>query len=284
MATIYFLSLDPKIQMAVRNRQYDEEEILRLNEKIKADEKVKKKTFIVTMIIVTSLLLVGGIIIYGSEIGFPEALPLLLLNMLAAAIVGAVSWYAAIGRMSKQWDDLMRSYYPSVYMDNEYGSTDQSANGPKRTEPVTKTKPEINKASVLKKAYHITTIILSVLIMVFFVIVGISAIGSRRAADDTAGAFVSILIAGMAAGSLILSVKGMRQNCYIPGTILEKAGVLSIGAGLIVVVTGIISQSKMIEILALAVPAFIIGAVCFSFGIKMINRKRELSQEESGQV
>ncbi|MCR5166639.1 MAG: hypothetical protein K6C13_05405 [Oscillospiraceae bacterium] len=145
MAKIHFLNLDPTITMAVQNRQYNEEEIIQLNKKIKADERTKKKAYIVTMIIVTLLLLVGGIIIYGSEIGFPDALPLLLLNMLAAAIVAAVSWYAAIGRMSKQWDDLMRVYYPAVYMDNEYGSIDQNAEKPEDTEQGKKNKAPINK-------------------------------------------------------------------------------------------------------------------------------------------
>ena len=73
------------------------------------------------MTILTLLLLVGGIIIYGSEIGFPDALPLLLLNMFVVVIVGPISWYAAIGRMAKQWDDLMSLYYHDIYMDNQYG-------------------------------------------------------------------------------------------------------------------------------------------------------------------
>ena len=123
MATIHFVNLDAGITRAVEKKQYSEEEIIILNEKIQADKKTKIKAFIVTMILITLLLLVGGIIIYGSEIGFPEALPLLLLNMLVVAIVAPISWYAAIGRMSKQWDDLMSLYYPSVYMDNKYGKT-----------------------------------------------------------------------------------------------------------------------------------------------------------------
>ena len=270
MATIHFINLDPKITRAVRNRQYNEEEIIRLNEKIKADEKVKKKAFIVTMILVTLLLLVGGIIIYGSEIGFPDALPLLLLNMLAAAIVGLVSWYAAIGKMAKQWSDLMRLYYPSVYMDNEYGAKDQSVEQPEKQ--VTKTKAVINKKSVLKKTYYIITIILSVLVMALFVIVGISALTSKRAASDMAGASAAILIAGIAAGFLILSVKGLLQNCYIPVIILEKAGILFVGISLIVFITGLFSQGKMVEALAIFVPVFIIGVVCFIIG-KKIKRK-----------
>ena len=140
MATIHFLNLTPEIRRAIENKQYNEEEIIRLNQKIKTDERAKKKAFLVTMIFVTVLLLVGGIIIYGSEIGFPEALPLLLLNMLVVAIVGSVSWYAAIGIMKKQWDDLMRLYYPAVYMDNEYGKTSQSTQRPENQESITKPK------------------------------------------------------------------------------------------------------------------------------------------------
>ncbi len=275
MATIHFVNLDPNIQTAVRNRLYNEEEIIRLNEKIQADEKTKKKAFIVTMSFVTLLLLVGGIIIYGSEIGFPDALPLLLLNMLVAAIVGLVSWYAAIGRMSKQWDDLLRVYYPAVYMDNEYGRIDQSDENPQKPEPAAKAKTAIDKKSVLKKVYYIVTIILSVLVMALFVIVGISSITSRRSSSDMAGASASIVIACIAAGYLILSVKGILQNCYIPGIILEKAGILFVGISLIVCITGIFSQSKITEVLIISVPAFIIGAVCFSIGTKMINRKRD---------
>lgn len=273
MAVIHFVNLAPQIKRAVETGQYTEEEIIQLNERILADEKIKKKTFRVVMILVTALLLVGGIIIYGSQIGFPDALPLLLLNMLVAAIVAPVSWYAAIGRMSKQWDDLLRVYYPSVYMDNKYGKIGQSAEEPEKPEPIKKPKAEISVKSVLKKVYYIITIILSVLIMVLILVAAISAVSSRHSADDMTGISTSIMLAGIAAGSLILSVKGMRQNCYIPGIILEKAGILFGGVGLIVIFTGIFSQGKMIEALAISVPAFIIGAVCFIIGIKKLKRK-----------
>ena len=114
---------------------------------------------------------------------------------------------------------------------------------------------------------------MSALLMLLFVIVGISAITSKRGTSDMKGAYTSIVLAGIAAGSFILSVKGLRRSCYIPGIILEKAGVLFTGFGLIVCITGFFSQGKMIEALAIFVPAFIIGAVCFIGGIKMINRK-----------
>lgn len=275
MATIHFVNLDAGITRAVGNKQYSEEEIIILNKKIQADKKTKIKAFIVTMILITLLLLVGGIIIYGSEIGFPEALPLLLLNMLVVAIVAPISWYAAIGRMSKQWDDLMSLYYPSVYMDNKYGKTDKSIEEPKEPRSVKKGKTAISKKNVLKKVYYIITIILSVLTALLFLIVGVSIVTSRHSANDMAGASASILIAGIAVGSLVLSVKGMRQDCYIPGIILEKAGILFIGVSLIVCTTGLFSQGKMLEALALSVPVFIIGTVCFIIGIKMINRKRD---------
>ncbi len=268
MATIHFVNLDPNIKYAVQNRQYSEEEIIRLNQKIKADEKAKKKAFTVTMILVTLLLLVSGIIIYGSEIGFPDALPLLLLNMLVAGIVAPVSWYAAIGRMSKQWSDLLRVYYHDVYMENEYGAIDQGSEKPEKQEQASKTKVPTDKKSVLKKAYYIITIILSVLVMALFVIVGISGFLSRHAASDMSGASASIVIAGIAAGSLILSAKGLLQNCSIPRIILEKAGILFMGIGLIVCITGLFSHSKVTEVLAISVPAFIIGVVCFIVGMK----------------
>ena len=273
MAVIHFVNLDPTIIMAVRNGIYTEEDIIILNKKIMADEKKKKKTFVVVMIALSLLLLVGGIIIYGSQIGFPEALPLLLMNMSVVAIVAPVSWYAAIGRMSKQWDDLMRLYYPSIYMDNKYGKTGQDIDVSEDPKPVKKPKAEISGKSILKNSYYIITIIMSALLMVLFVIVGISAITSKRGTSDMKGAYTSIVLAGIAAGSFILSVKGLRRSCYIPGIILEKAGVLFAGFGLIVCITGFFSQGKMTEALAIFVPAFIIGAVCFIGGIKMINRK-----------
>ena len=272
MAMIHFVSLDPRIQNAIRNKQYSDEEIIKLNEKIKKDERTKKKTFIVTMTILTLLLLVGGIIIYGSEIGFPDALPLLLLNMFVVVIVGPISWYAAIGRMEKQWDDLMSLYYHDIYMDNQYGRP--ALSDEVQEKPVQITKTPVNGKSVLKKAYYIITIILSVLIMVLFVIVGVSSTSSRHS-KDPAGASAAIVIAAIAAGSMFLSVKGLRHNCHIPGIILEKAGILFIGISLIVFITGLFSQGKMLEALAITIPALIIGVVCFIFGRNVINRKRD---------
>ncbi len=74
--------------------------------------------------------------------------------------------------------------------------------------------------------------------MVLFVIVGISATASRHGASDMTGACASIVIAGIALGTLILSVKGLSKNCYIPGIILEKTAILFIGLALIVQNTG----------------------------------------------
>ena len=274
MAIIHFTNLDPELKRAIENKFYNEEEIVRINTEIKTTEKKKIKAFRITMSLVTALLLIGGIIIYGSEIGFPDALPLLLLNMLVVAIVAPVVWYAAIGRMKKQYDDLMRLYYPAVYMDNEYGKIDQSADEPENPIPVTKAKPAINRKSAAKKVYYIITIILSVLVIVLLLAAEFSSINSSHSDNDMAGTCTLILIAGIAAGFLFLSVKGLLRNCYIPGIILEKAGILFIGFCLIVFTTGLFSHGKMLEALAIAVPAFIIGIVCFIIGKKLINKKR----------
>lgn len=275
MAIIHIVSLNPELKSAIANKQYTEEEIIQLNKKIKESEKSKKKVFIVTMSLLTAVLLIGGIIIYGSNIGFPDALPLLLLNLLVVPVVGPISWYAAVGRMSKQWDDLMSYYYPNVYMDSKYGKVGQSAEETAEPEPVRKPKVPVSGKSVLKKVYYIMTGILSVLVILLLVIATIPSAASRHGSDDLAGNLTTVLLAFIAAGFLFLSVKGMFQDCYIPGIMLEKVGVLFVGLGLIVFITGLLSQGKMLEALLICVPAFIIGVVCFIIGMKLINKKRE---------
>ena len=278
MATLHFVNLSPQIKAAVENGLYTKEEIIELNKRIKTDERKKEKTFRIAMPLIALFLFVSGIIIYGSQIGFPEALPLLLMNILAAAIVAPISWYAAIGRMAKQWDDLMYVYHYDIYMDNKYGKVGQSEEEPKKAKPA---KPPVSGKSILKKVYYIITLIFSVLITAIIVIAEISSLTARHTSDYITGICATIVVAGIAAGSAFLSLKGLCRDCHIPGIILEKAGVLFIGISLIVFITGIFSDGEMLGALAIAVPALIIGCVCFMIGIKKERPKMNIPQMEN---
>ena len=268
MATLHFVNLSPQIKAAVENGIYTKEEIIELNKRIKTDERKKEKTFRIAMPLIALFLFVSGIIIYGSQIGFPEALPLLLMNILAAAI----------GRMAKQWDDLMYVYHYDIYMDNKYGKVGQSEEEPKKAKPA---KPPVSGKSVLKKVYYIITLIFSVLITAIIVIAEISSLTARHTSDYITGTCATIVVAGIAAGFAFLSVKGLCRDCHIPGIILEKAGVLFIGISLIVFITGIFSDGEMLGALAIAVPALIIGCVCFMIGIKKERPKMNIPQMEN---
>ena len=278
MARIHFIGVNEGIRRAVQNREYDEEGILLLNKKMMDARKTKKKTFFIVMIILTVMLLGGGIAIYGSTIGFPEALPLVMFNLLALAIIFPITWYASIGREAKQWDDLMSVYYPSVYMDNKYGKQDeQPSEDPK---PEKKTKTPVSGKDALKKAYYIITIILAVLFVALFMLAAITGYMSRRSVDDLTEVVISILAAVTAIGCLILSVEGLGKNSAVWGIILEKVGTIFFGFGVIVIMLGILKPKDLLQALLLSVPAFLIGAVCFLAGNKIIKKKQNVQLSE----
>ena len=278
MARIHFISVDEGTRRAVQNREYDEEGIIQLNNQMMEARKTRKKAFSIVMIIVAVLLLGGGIVIYGSTIGFPDALPLVLFNLLAFAIIFPVTWYASIGREAKQWDDLMSVYYPSVYMENKYGKQDEQPQEDPR--PEKKTKTPVNGKDVLKKAYYIITIILAVLVVALLMLVAITGYMSRRTIDDLSSVVTSILFAVTAIGCLILSVEGLRKNSAVGGIILEKVGTIFFGFGVIVIMLGVLKPKNLLQALILFVPAALIGAACFVAGNKVIKKRQNIQRFE----
>ena len=121
----------------------------------------------------------------------------------------------------------------------------------------------------MKKLYYAITIILSVLATVLFVILAMASL------KEVSTAITSILIAGISAGFMTVSILGLKNNSVIRGVVLEKIGVLLIGFGALVLSVGLYKTVYLLQAILIAVPVCGIGAFCFKIGMNVIKKSGE---------
>ena len=115
MAVIHIISLDADIEREIKEKRYSEAQIIELNKKLQKDRNDRKKVFLIVMVLISVGILGYGTYVIGKTIGFPEAVPIILFFIIILPIIGAVIWYAVVGNMMRQWNSLVRQYYPNVY-------------------------------------------------------------------------------------------------------------------------------------------------------------------------
>ena len=115
MAVIHIFSVDAATERAIKNKQYSEKQVFELNNRMQADNKKKEKVFRVVMVTFSVFLFAYGGIILIKAFGIPGAIPLIFSFIPVIAIVGFATWFAAIGYIMHQWNNLIRVYYPEVY-------------------------------------------------------------------------------------------------------------------------------------------------------------------------
>ena len=124
----------------------------------------------------------------------------------------------------------------------------------------------------MKKIYYILTIILSGLVMALFVILAAASL------SELTVALFSLIIAGIAAGFMIMSILGLKNDSAIPGVILEKIGILLAGFSLAVLMVGITKLQYILQALLIFVPFCAVGAFCFKKGIDVIKKKSDKAE------
>ena len=115
MAVIHIISLDADTERAIKNKRYSEEQVIELNDKLQADNVKKKKIIWIVMISFSVFFFTYGIFVLNRSVGSPEAIPIVLSFFPIIAISGFIIWFASIGNIMRQWNSLIRMYYPFVY-------------------------------------------------------------------------------------------------------------------------------------------------------------------------
>ena len=117
----------------------------------------------------------------------------------------------------------------------------------------------------MKKVYYILTGILSILVMILFAVLALSAI------DEPSTAITAFLISIIAIGCLILSLTGLKKQQHIGGVSLEKLGIILIGFAVIVL---IVCVDYIGQAIAIAIVVLLLGALSFYAGIRLIKKNR----------
>nr|MCR5126920.1 SMI1/KNR4 family protein [Lachnospiraceae bacterium] len=129
----------------------------------------------------------------------------------------------------------------------------------------------------MRKIYYIVTSILAVLATILFVALTLSP----SPEDDGSMFIITLLLIAMAAGCLVLSVIGLKNNNPIRPVVSEKAGILIGGFGVIVFVVGLFSDGLMLQALPIAIPALALGILCFVKGKKKLEAAKAAEKWEA---
>ena len=128
----------------------------------------------------------------------------------------------------------------------------------------------------MKKVYYILTSIAAVLVMLLFVLLAVASL------SELPLALFSLILAGIAAGFIAVSILGLIKDSSVFGVVLEKIGILLIGFGLAVLLAGITDKGNIIQALIIFVPAFGVGAFSFKKGIDVIRKKKVKQEDRAG--
>ena len=115
LSSITTYSISFQLENDIRKKALSEEEIAQVYELFK-EKKQKQFTSVKIMIIVMAVFaLILGIstFLYAEDnllIGFAG----LALALVIMGIAGYLGWYCNIGKISKQWNKLLKDYYPQI--------------------------------------------------------------------------------------------------------------------------------------------------------------------------
>ncbi|MCR4792227.1 MAG: SMI1/KNR4 family protein [Lachnospiraceae bacterium] len=126
----------------------------------------------------------------------------------------------------------------------------------------------------MKKVYYILTGILSVFCLLLFSLVTFTS------SDDIQIAITSRILVGMSIGCLVLSALGLKRDSHIPGVILEKAGVLVAGFGVIAIVVEAFSGDDLLQGILLGTILIAAGIVLFIVGIIVVRSRSKKVKAE----
>ena len=117
MATIHKItaySINYELEEDIRKKVLSEEEIANIYEQFATEKKVLSKRVKILFIIAAVIALAAGISTYVNtdEAGLAAITSLLILVVFGGA--GYLAIYCNIGKISKQWNSLISSYYPKI--------------------------------------------------------------------------------------------------------------------------------------------------------------------------
>jgi cell wall assembly regulator SMI1 len=128
----------------------------------------------------------------------------------------------------------------------------------------------------MKKAYYILTIIISAMAIILFGFI------TMLSSDEALLLMTSAILMGMAIGCFILSVYGLKKDCYIPGIILQKAGVLIAGFGAIVVLISLFSENDVFRGVIFGIAGIGAGLMLFGVGGVLVKDKKDAQKSVNG--
>ena len=128
----------------------------------------------------------------------------------------------------------------------------------------------------MKKAYYILTMIISALAIILFGFI------TMLSSDEALLLMTSAILMGMAIGCFILSVYGLKKDGYIPGIILQKAGVLIAGFGAIVVLISLFSENDVFPGVNFGIAGIGAGLMLFGVGGVLVKDKKDAQKSVNG--